>query len=427
MKFKDTLFYRMTWIVCLFILSAGINHAVAGTVNVQFANPTVNCTGSTPTQFCITVQVRAQSGTLKLGNSTVFFQYNANAINNPVKTAGSDAAFSTGSGYGFAPQFSFLEQGNTGEGNFNILLGSGSGSPTTDVNNAAWSNVAQFCFTIVNSAATANLSFNTSYTGFNDQTNNPANQHTLGTSTGYTGGLSACSTTGTVVQLKAFLEGTYSAGTGLMGKNLNTGGYIPATQPYTGTPWNYAGTESLGAIPTDMTDWVLVSAATYNGSAWTIVERKAAVLKQDGTIVDASGSTTGVTFSTLTSGGNYYFVVRHRNHLSVVTPSAISVPNATPYNFGTAQQTFGAINQEKQINGTNPKFCMIAGNGNVNDLINSLDFIAWKSPFTAGAPATQGYKAGDYDLSGLINSLDFVKWKANFTGGFTQTVTIPQQ
>ena len=426
MKFKATLIYRLSWIACMSIMLAFTSQVNAGVVNVQFANPTVNCVAGVPTTFCVTLQVRAQTGTFKIGNSTAFFQYNANTINNPVKTAGSDAAFSTGSGYGFAPQFSSLEQGNIGEGNFNVLLGAGAGTPTTDVTSTAWSNMAQFCFTIVNSAGTANISFNTTYTGFNDQTNNPANSHTLGTSSPLSGGLAACSVVGTVVQLKAHLEGSYNTTNGTMNKSLNTANLIPLAQPYNQTPWNYTGTETIASLPTTMVDWVIVSAATLAGSTWTIVERKAAMILQDGSIVDPTGgSAIGVTFNSLTSGGSYYFIIRHRTHIPTASSSTIVVPNVSAYDFGLTNQsiTIGATTytQQKTVGtGGNQKWVMRTGNANGDNNINTLDRNSWNS----NNPSTNVYKNQDFNMDGQVNPTDRNRWNVNnpYTG-----YIVPQQ
>ena len=71
----------------------------------------------------------------------------------------------------------------------------------------------------------------------------------------------------------------------------------------------------------DIVDWVLVELRTGT-AAGTKVATRAAFLKSDGTIVDTDG-TSPVQFTGL-SAGNYYIVIRHRNHLAIM--SAISNP-----------------------------------------------------------------------------------------------------
>ena len=99
------------------------------------------------------------------------------------------------------------------------------------------------------------------------------------------------------VDLKVFLEGAYA------GPNMNTAisGSIPNNQPYNVAPWNYGGTETAVSIGNDIVDWVLVELRSGGTpSTATVVEAtKAALLKSNGTIVDADGITT-VSYTHLT-------------------------------------------------------------------------------------------------------------------------------
>ncbi|MCB0749494.1 MAG: hypothetical protein KDC90_18695, partial [Ignavibacteriae bacterium] len=123
------------------------------------------------------------------------------------------------------------------------------------------------------------------------------------------------------VDLKVMLEGAYS------GPNMSTAiaGVVPNNQPYNVAPWNYAGTETASISPgSDIVDWVLVELRTGGtpATATNIVETKAALLKQDGTIVDADGIT-NLNFSV--AAGNYYIVIYHRNHLPIMSPTEITL------------------------------------------------------------------------------------------------------
>lgn len=140
------------------------------------------------------------------------------------------------------------------------------------------------------------------------------------------------------VNVKVFLQGPYSTSTGLMNANLLS--IIPTSQPYSGSPWNYSGTESVTSsfFTTNNTivDWVLVELRTGTASS-TIVTKQACFIKKDGTLIDVNGNTPQ--FSGVSSG-NYYVVIRHRNHLAVMTSSAIALSSSSSqYNFtgGTTQ------------------------------------------------------------------------------------------
>ena len=67
---------------------------------------------------------------------------------------------------------------------------------------------------------------------------------------------------------------------------------------------------------------MLVELRTGTASG-TKVATRAGFLKSDGTIVDTNG-TSPLQFAGL-GEGNYYVVVRHRNHLAIMSASAISL------------------------------------------------------------------------------------------------------
>ena len=97
---------------------------------------------------------------------------------------------------------------------------------------------------------------------------------------------------------------------------------IPVHHPYNDTLdiWNYTGSERIYNLPADIVDWVLLELRTGT-AANTTVGKRAALLKSDGSIVDLDGISQ-VKFKGIVPG-NYYVVVRHRNHLAIMTASAI--------------------------------------------------------------------------------------------------------
>ena len=78
---------------------------------------------------------------------------------------------------------------------------------------------------------------------------------------------------------------------------------------------------------------VLIQLRTGTDSASTVATR-AAFIKSDGSVVD-TGGTGPVKFSTV-AAGNYYIVLRHRNHLAVMTANPVSLnTSSTLYDFTT--------------------------------------------------------------------------------------------
>lgn len=140
-----------------------------------------------------------------------------------------------------------------------------------------------------------------------------------------------------------------------MNTSLNTGGYIPLTQPYNVAPWNYAGTESLASIPAGMVDWVLVELRDAVDAA-SVIERKAALLMSDGSILDFSLDNE-VAFD---STGSFYVLIDHRNHFPVMSANPMAIPDTTLLDLsnGTAG-LYGGANSVVSLGGS--VYGMIAG------------------------------------------------------------------
>jgi hypothetical protein len=161
-----------------------------------------------------------------------------------------------------------------------------------------------------------------------------------------------------IVNAKVILQAAWN-GTS-MTTTLRTLSRIPLTQPYNVAPWNYAGTENVGSIPANVVDWILVELrSTFNGAA---LDKRAGFLLNDGTIVDLNGS------SPLSFPGfdiaNYFIVVRHRNHLAIMSAAAQPLSSVSVlYDFTTASaQAYGATAPMATLSGG--KFGLWGGNAN---------------------------------------------------------------
>ena len=115
-----------------------------------------------------------------------------------------------------------------------------------------------------------------------------------------------------LLTIKAMLQGAYNATS--IDMNMNLHSILPLSQPYTSL---YTGVETVSTIPADVVDWVLVE---LRQPATTVVRRRAAFIKKDGSIVDLDGSSS-LGFNVPT--GNYFVAVRHRNHLGVMTQNQV--------------------------------------------------------------------------------------------------------
>jgi hypothetical protein len=133
-------------------------------------------------------------------------------------------------------------------------------------------------------------------------------------------------TFGSDLDLKIFLQGAYS-GNGQMTTHLNLSNYLPNEQPYDSSPWNYTGVEKVKnnffADNPDIADWVLIELRNGTDASSTIAKR-AALLNKYGKVVGLDG------VSPPRFGlppGNYYVVIRHRNHLDVMSAIPVSMPS----------------------------------------------------------------------------------------------------
>jgi hypothetical protein len=212
------------------------------------------------------------------------------------------------------------------------------------------------------------------------------------------------------VNLTVMLEGATSGAS--MTTNLT--GRIPLAQPYNTIPWLYAGTETVGSIPAGVVDWVLVELRQATepalATSGTILGKRAAFLKSDGTVVDTDG-TSPVSFanSILTIGKNLYMVIRHRNHLAVMSANT-SAFNAGVYNYNFTTglaQAFGGGKGFKQVGA---KYVMVSGDIDNDGGIYVSDYNRWASGFGR----TNGYNSADLDMDGNVFVSDYSKWATNF-------------
>lgn len=122
---------------------------------------------------------------------------------------------------------------------------------------------------------------------------------------------------GVLVEVKIFLQGAYDTQIDQMRIDINSN--IPTTSPYA------EDARTVSAIPANVVDWVLVQLrTTFDGSA---VTSKSAFLHKDGRIVNDDASTGVIEMDA--ASGDYYIVIKHRNHLAIMSANAVSLDNST--------------------------------------------------------------------------------------------------
>ena len=222
------------------------------------------------------------------------------------------------------------------------------------------------------------------------------------------------------ISLKVFLEGPFNTSSNAMNTVLNQRGLLPgqtpigafavptpAGQPYSGAPWNYTGSETVTTYAADVVDWVLVSFRTSPVLGATVF-RAAGLLHSNGTITFPNPCISLPT-------GSFYVVIEHRNHLGIMSPSAVPVVNNTMNFDFTTGQSFVLTNPPsfgQKVKSTS--WMMYAGDGKkgtttTNYDINFSDSQLWKLE----SGIFDQYRYGDFNMDADINFNDSQLWKLN--------------
>lgn len=206
------------------------------------------------------------------------------------------------------------------------------------------------------------------------------------------------------VQAKVLLQGAYNPATQLQTTSLNTSNLLPLTQPYNTQPWNYTGTETVVSMPANVVDWAMLE---VRNAAFELVAARAALMLDNGLIVDANGNPDGVTFNNLISGNNYYLSIKHRNHAAVISSTMITLPNPAPYDFTVPNNVLNGTNQLVPLG--NGQFAMKAGDFNADGVITFADGIRYFLQFNT----SNQYTNADANLDGTVNIADFNLFRGN--------------
>jgi uncharacterized delta-60 repeat protein len=134
---------------------------------------------------------------------------------------------------------------------------------------------------------------------------------------------------GVRINPKVFLEGPFVGAASLMNDGLRSTGQVPLMEPYSAQGYTHVGGGGETVAPAILTvagnngivDWVLLE--LRNGAGFQqVVATRSALVQRDGDVVDLDG-TSPVSFEA--AAGSYAVVVRHRNHLAVMTAGLVAL------------------------------------------------------------------------------------------------------
>ena len=222
----------------------------------------------------------------------------------------------------------------------------------------------------------------------------------------YTSGYAACGSTnaadniGGYADFTVYLEGAYNSSTGLMSSNLE----LPLVSPYDG--------EIIDALPVvdghNLIDWVSVE---LRSNATGSTEKSCnAFLLENGSLVDVNGQADLPFY--YTTNTNYYIVINHRNHISIMT--------AESYQFADfiAESTVVDLAEDHLavygggIKIMNDICAMYAGDMYKEefDFIGSNDSNIYLVNYNL-----IGYNVADVNFDGFVGNADINYWLSNYS------------
>lgn len=205
-----------------------------------------------------------------------------------------------------------------------------------------------------------------------------------------------------LLNANVFLQGAYE-GSGLMRTSLSDGDMLPLKS-------TYADGRILYSMPTDICDWMMIELRTTPDGA--PVTRRSFLVRKNGAIVDWDGTATTLSLPDALDG-DYYVVISHRNHLSVMSAVPLLLKMSTPatINFTTALSTYYGRDAKLLESGI---YGMYAGDANGNGQVQNDD----KNDYWKNVVGSSGYVSADFNLNGQVQNDDKNDfWKPNVGRG----------
>jgi hypothetical protein len=187
--------------------------------------------------------------------------------------------------------------------------------------------------------------------------------------------------------LKGLLQGPYNTNSHAMMTSLRTN--VPLVSPYA------AGTRQVKTIPTNVVDWALLEVQDTNGNS---VASTSVFLDQQGRVRDETGSN-GIPVEA--SAGAYNLVLKHRNHLAIMSAQPVAFTNTDiSYDFTIGpSKVAGGTNSCVQLESN--VWGMIAGDADGDGKITAVD-----RQIVTQQMGRTGYFSGDLNLDGVVTGED---------------------
>lgn len=201
--------------------------------------------------------------------------------------------------------------------------------------------------------------------------------------------------------LKAYLEGSYTFFD--MATNLDDANLIPINHPYGESPYFVGEIASVGNNYDSIVDWVMVEARNTENICG--VEAKTTALLLNNGYIVSPNNLCELVFPDL-EFGDYFFVVRQRNHMDIMTREPVHYPFYSEYDFTLAADT--ACNSNLKNVGDRT-FAMFSGDLIKGGEINNID----KDVATSNIGILNSYSNSDLNLNGEVTNEDLVLVQQN--------------
>jgi len=191
------------------------------------------------------------------------------------------------------------------------------------------------------------------------------------------------------LKVKVFMEGPYDQNSNSMTTQIHS--LIPTTSPYPENP------RRIATIPSGVVDWVLIELREHPDSSAKV--SRSVFLRNDGYLVADDGTNDVIDLGA--PEGSYYIVIKHRNHLAVLSSTSLLLNTTTSssYDFTTGSNKYygtgGAVELEAGVWG------MWSGDTDGNKTVDAADRNS-----TWNDRNSSGYLNSDVDLNGTVDAAD---------------------
>jgi hypothetical protein len=195
-----------------------------------------------------------------------------------------------------------------------------------------------------------------------------------------------------LLSLRVYLQGPFDAEGDTMHTALNAGGYIPTRSPYSEAP------REVASIPETVVDWVLVELRQTDTG--TPVCQESFFIDQSGQIVELDGDTAQLAM-TGTENGDYYVLVRHRNHIGVMSAQTTALDSASTSTIDLTQ-TETSVYGSDLASLSGDVYGLYSGDANHNEQVQNDD----KNDHWQSQVGGAGYLDADFNLNGQVQNDD---------------------